>query len=65
MAIGIGETGDVEVVKIVQHLSPYMDEAAASAVKQWKFAPAEKDGRPVAAQVKVEVNYRLPVKRAR
>ena len=32
---------------------------AIEAVRQWKFEPAMKDGRPVAVQINVEVNFRL------
>jgi len=28
-------------------------------VRQWKFAPSMKDGRPVPVQVNIEVNFRL------
>jgi TonB family protein len=36
-----------------------LDQKAVEAVKKWKFQPAEKDGRPVAVQINVEVNFRL------
>ena len=36
-----------------------LDEKAIEAVKQWKFEPAMKDGKPVAVQINVEVSFRL------
>ena len=36
-----------------------LDEKAVAAVKTWKFEPATKDGKPVAVQIMVEVNFRL------
>jgi TonB family protein len=36
-----------------------LDEKAIEAVKQWRFAPARKDGKPVPVAVDVEVNFRL------
>jgi outer membrane biosynthesis protein TonB len=34
-------------------------EAAIDAVKQWKYAPELIDGKPVAAQVTIGVEFRL------
>jgi outer membrane biosynthesis protein TonB len=28
-------------------------------VKRWRFEPAMKDGKPIATQINVEVNFRL------
>ena len=36
-----------------------LDEKAIEAVRNWKFEPALKDGKPVAVQINVEVNFRL------
>jgi len=36
-----------------------LDEKAIEAVKKWRFVPAMKDGKPVAVQVNVEVNFHL------
>lgn len=36
-----------------------MDEKAIEAVKQWKFEPARKDGKPVAVMINIEVAFRL------
>ena len=36
-----------------------LDEKAIEAVNQWKFEPAQKDGRPVAVAINVEVQFRL------
>jgi outer membrane biosynthesis protein TonB len=32
---------------------------AIEAVRQWRFDPAKKDGKPVAVAVDVEVSFRL------
>jgi TonB family protein len=36
-----------------------LDQKAVEAVRKWKFEPAMKDGKPVAVQISVEVNFRL------
>ena len=46
-------------IKVDVPLSPEFDEAALDAVKKWKFSPASRDGKPIATEIKVEVNYRL------
>jgi len=57
LAIGISAGGNVEVVKVRRSLDPEVDETAVRTIRQWKFAPAEKAGQPVASQVMVEVNF--------
>jgi hypothetical protein len=46
-------------VVISRSLGMGLDEKALAAVRQWKFEPALKDGRPVPVQINVEVNFRL------
>jgi outer membrane biosynthesis protein TonB len=36
-----------------------LDEKALEAVQKYRFKPAMKDGKPVAAMIGVEVNFRL------
>jgi outer membrane biosynthesis protein TonB len=46
-------------VKVVKSLEPSLDANAIEAVKTWKFAPATKDGRPVAVAMRLEIDYKL------
>jgi TonB family protein len=55
----VGPDGRPRDVKISRSLGMGLDEKAIAAVRQWKFEPAMKDGRPVAVQINVEVNFRL------
>jgi len=55
----IDSDGKPHEVRTARALGFGLDEQAIQAVKQWKFVPAMKDGRPVAVQMNVEVNFRL------
>jgi TonB family protein len=46
-------------VTISRSLNPDFDNAAIDAVKQWKFSPATKDGKPIAVQIAIEVQFHL------
>ena len=55
----VNSEGLVDDVKIVRPLGYGLDEKAVDAVIQWRFRPATKNGKPVAAKAKVEINFRL------
>jgi TonB family protein len=50
-------TGKVE--KVVRGLGYGLDEKAIEDFEKWRFEPATKDGKPVAVQLQVTINYRL------
>jgi TonB family protein len=45
-------------IKVARSLGLGLDEKAIEAVQRWRFEPAMKDGKPVAVQINVEVNFR-------
>ena len=51
--------GAAHGLRVVRSLGMGLDEKALEAVRQWRFEPARKDGKPVAVAVDVEVNFRL------
>lgn len=55
----IGPDGLVHDPKPMQSLGMGLDEKALEALKQWRFDPAKKDGKPVAVYAILEVNFRL------
>jgi TonB family protein len=59
LAIVIDETGVPRSFRVTRPLGLGLDEKAIEAVQKWRFKPAVKDGRPVAVQASVEVNFRL------
>jgi TonB family protein len=55
----IGPDGRPRDVKISRSLGMGLDQKAIEAVRNWRFAPARKDGVPVAVQINIEVNFHL------
>jgi TonB family protein len=55
----VTETGEMTDVQVVKSLGHGLDEKAVEAVSQYRFRPAMKDGKPVAARISVQVNFRL------
>ena len=55
----IGVDGKPHDVKVVNSLEPSLDANAIETVKTWKFAPATKDGRPVAVEMRLEIDFKL------
>jgi len=55
----VSEEGMPTQVHVVRGAGMGLDEKALAAVSQYRFRPAMKDGKPVAAQISVEVSFRL------
>jgi periplasmic protein TonB len=55
----IGPDGHSREIRVQRALGMGLDQKAMEAVRKWRFEPAMKDGRPVAVQINVEVNFRL------
>jgi TonB family protein len=56
----IGAEGSVEAVEIVQGQPNGLSEAAVEAVRQWRFAPATLEGKPVRVVMTLTINFVLP-----
>ena len=59
LIIVVGEDGAVRDAQVTRSLGAYLDSKAVELVKNWKFEPANKKGKPVAVQLAVEVDFRL------
>ena len=60
LRLRIGVDGRVESLKILKSSGTIsLDESALATVKQWRFEPARKLGRPVAMDVKTSVEFRI------
>ncbi len=54
----VDERGDVAEAKVITGLGYGLDEKALEAVRKWKFDAARQNGRPVAATIKAEIEFR-------
>lgn len=52
--------GSVDNIQLVRGIDPQLDANAVSALRQWKFRPAEKAGSPVDLEAIVHIPFRLP-----
>lgn len=59
LSLIVGPDGKPRDIHVARSLGLGLDEKAIEAVNQWKFDPAQKDGRPVAVAISVEVTFRL------
>src|SRR5262249_40915209 len=57
--VEVDTSGRATNIRVLHSLGLGLDEKAIEAVKQWKFRPGMKDGRPVTVQASIEVNFRL------
>jgi periplasmic protein TonB len=55
----VGADGRPRDIRVYRSLGMGLDEKAVEAIRTWKFAPARKDGVPVAVQVNIEVSFHL------
>lgn len=55
----VDSAGHPRDIRVVRGLGFGLDQKAIDAVRNWKFSPALKDGRPVDVQISVEVEFHL------
>lgn len=59
LSLVLNSDGKPADIRIVKPLGMGLDEKAVEAVSTWEFAPAQKDGHPVAVRMNVQVTFRL------
>ena len=55
----VDAAGHPRDIRVAKSLGMGLDEKAVQAVATWRFEPAQKDGKPVAVAINVEVNFHL------
>jgi protein TonB len=59
LAVTVDAKGNPQDIRVIRGLGLGLDERAMEAVSTWRFRPALLNGKPVAAPITVEVNFRL------
>ena len=57
VSLVVSSAGLPTKVKILEGMDAAVDESVVVAVKQWRFAPGKKDGKPVAVRVTEDVSF--------
>jgi TonB family protein len=57
VALIVSSKGMPKEVHVVKGLDKDLDQSTVEAVEQWRFAPAQKDGKPVAVRVSLEIAF--------
>ena len=55
----VDTNGRLRNIRVTQGLGLGLEEKAIEAVKQWRFRPGYRDGKPVVAAASIEVNFHL------
>ena len=59
LSIEVDQTGRTRNLRVAKGVGLGLDEKAIEAVRQWRFKPGLKNGKPVIVRAQVEVNFRL------
>lgn len=59
LAVIVDADGRTRDIRVVRGLGFGLDAKAVEAVRQWKFEPAKKDGKPVNVAINVQVEFKL------
>jgi TonB family protein len=57
IALVVSSKGMPKEPRVVKGLDKDLDESAVDAVKEWRFAPAQKDGKAIAVRVSVQIEF--------
>lgn len=59
LAVEVDPSGRATNIRVQRSVGLGLDEKAIDAVRQWKFKPGYRDGKPVTVAALIEVNFRL------
>ena len=57
IALVVSSKGVPKDPRVVKGIEKDLDQSAVAAVKEWRFAPAQKDGKAVAVRVSVQIEF--------
>ena len=53
----VSSRGVPREVRVIEGIDKDVDQSAVEAVRQWRFAPARKDDKPIAVRVSLEIDF--------
>jgi TonB family protein len=59
VSVAVDDKGNLTDLHVTRSLGMGLDLRAIDAIRTWKFEPAFKDGKPVAAKLIVQVSFHL------
>lgn len=57
VALIVSSKGMPKDVHVVKGLDKDLDQSTVEAVEQWRFSPAQKEGKPVAVRISLEIAF--------
>lgn len=57
IALVVSSKGVPKDPRVVKGIEKDLDESAVEAVKEWRFAPAQRDGKAIAVRVSVQIEF--------
>jgi periplasmic protein TonB len=57
IALVVSSMGFPKDPKVVKGIDKDLDQSAVDAVKEWRFAPAQKNGKAIAVRVSVQIQF--------
>ncbi|MGB2762977.1 MAG: TonB family protein [Candidatus Aminicenantaceae bacterium] len=63
LQVVIDERGNIQNIKIIQPLHPYLDYSAAQAVLQWKFEPVLRKKKPIPVRIVLVIDFNPELQR--
>jgi TonB family protein len=57
IALVVSSKGLPNDPRVLKSLDKDLDQSAIDAVKLWRFAPAQKDGKPVAVRISLQIQF--------
>jgi TonB family protein len=57
LAVVVDQTGVPRNIRIVDPLGCGLDAQAARTIQTWRFKPAERDGKPIAVEIEIQMNF--------
>jgi protein TonB len=59
LSVAVDDKGNITDLHVIKGLGMGLDLRAIDAIRTWKFEPAFKDGKPIAAKFIVQVSFHL------